>query len=91
MLMTRCKSKHRYDQKFSSLPNNQGSEGRHRCAGCAFEEGYKLGLVKSKKITVDLDKLPYSQAGHIRHKCPHTSFAIGYSLGVKESVTLNLS
>ena len=28
----------------AQLPYDQGGRGRHKCAACAYEIGYKLGL-----------------------------------------------
>lgn len=80
-----CNDIHRYNPQFLVLPDFQGGRGRHKCAGCAYEAGYKLGLERSEQFKLALDSLPESQAGHIRHKCPHAAFAAGYAKGVCES------
>jgi len=70
---------------FKFLPDHQGGPGRHKCAACAYEEGYKRGFSRSIDFTIDLDSLPESQAGYVRHKCPHAAFAIGYQQGISDS------
>lgn len=80
-----CTSSHRYDLKFNELPLSQGGKGRHKCAACAYEEGYRKGFNRSMNFVLDLDALPESQAGAVRHKCPHAAFAIGYQRGISAS------
>lgn len=80
-----CTKQHRYSQEYENLPNDQGGEGRHRCAGCAYDKGYDDGLHRRKKIDLDLNTLPESQAGTVRHKSPHAAYAVGYSDGIKDS------
>ncbi len=38
-----CDKEHRHDPMFESLPDDQGGDGRHHCAGCAYEKGYADG------------------------------------------------
>lgn len=83
--MTICNKEHRYWDGFKNLPIDQGGFGRHKCAGCAYESGYKAGLNREEKINIKLDQLPVSQAGTIRHKSPHAAFAEGYRAGVEKS------
>ncbi|EGR0905747.1 TPA: hypothetical protein ACF5B0_002146 [Vibrio parahaemolyticus] len=85
--MTQCQSPHRYYPEFESLPDDQGdfSNGRHKCAGCAYEYGRQLGLDKTTSLTIDFNALPDSQAGTVRHKSARAAFAIGYRDGVAES------
>ena len=78
-----CEKEHRYDQQYNDLPDDQGGAGRHRCAGCAYERGYKDGLSRKEKL--DLDSLPESQAGTVRHKSPHAAYAAGYLAGGRDS------
>lgn len=80
-----CKKEHRYAIEFDDLPEDQGGSGRHHCAGCAYEKGYKDGLIRKGKLDLGLDSLPESQAGTVRHKSPHTAYAAGYLAGVKDS------
>ncbi|PKH04268.1 hypothetical protein CXF72_02025 [Psychromonas sp. MB-3u-54] len=77
-----CLNAHRNDPKFNLLPIDQGGHGRHRCCGCAYDAGFKAGIVRSENLILDLDSLPESQAGVVRHKSPHAAFAQGYYDGV---------
>ena len=77
-----CEKQHRYDPQYNNLPVDQG---RHRCAGCAYERGYEDGLNRKEKLDLDLDSLPESQAGTVRHKSPHAAYAAGYLAGVEDS------
>ena len=80
-----CNKDHRYESIFKVLPEDQGGAGRHRCAGCAYEKGYKDGLDRKEQLNLDLDSLPESQAGAVRHKSPHAAYALGYLEGIKDS------
>ncbi|MBI5788052.1 MAG: hypothetical protein HZA78_04255 [Candidatus Schekmanbacteria bacterium] len=87
-----CNKKHRYNPKFNDLPLDQGNEGRHKYAGCAYELGKNHGLEKRSElnINIDLDNLPFSQAGTVRHRSPHVAYARGYYDGIRESYNLDL-
>lgn len=80
-----CQNEHRYDEKFSNLPHDQGRVGRHKCCGCAYERGYQDGINRREQINIDLESLPESQAGTVRHKSPHAAYAQGYYDGVTQS------
>ena len=80
-----CDKSHRYNQIFKNLPEDQGGDGRHHCAGCAYERGYNEGLARSESLTLDLNSLSDSQAGTVRHKSPHAAYALGYLHGIEES------
>lgn len=80
-----CHKKHRYDPRHNNLPEDQGGHGRHRCAGCAYEKGYRDGLQRKEQLSLALDSLPESQAGTVRHKSPHAAYAAGYLAGVVDS------
>ena len=41
-----CQSDHRYLPSLEGLPDSQAGAGRHRCAGCAYEQGYDDGLAR---------------------------------------------
>lgn len=82
---TECNNDHRYDNKFNSLPHDQGGIGRHKCAGCAYEKGFQDGLLRKEQLDINLDELPFSQAGTVRHKSPHAAYAKGYYDGVSQS------
>ena len=77
-----CNENHRYDQMLSDLPDDQGGQGRHKCAGCAYEKGFNSGVNFEENINIDLDSLDESQAGAVRHKSPHAAFAQGYLDGI---------
>jgi len=78
-----CEKEHRYSQEFENLPIDQGGDGRHKCAGCAYDRGFQDGLQRKEKIDIDLESLDESQAGTVRHKSPHAAYAQGYVDGVK--------
>lgn len=73
-----CQLPHRYEIEFETLPDDQGGNGRHKCAGCAYDRGYQAGIQLQDNVTLDLNSLPDSQAGTVRHKSPHAAFAKGY-------------
>ena len=85
MNQTYCNEPHRYDSLFSSLPEDQSGQGRHRCAGCAYNKGYADGKARKTKIEIDLLELPLSQAGEVRHKSPIMAYAQGYIDGLRDS------
>jgi hypothetical protein len=70
---------------FETLPDDQGRGGRHKCAGCAYDKGYQLGLLREENISMDFETLDDSQAGTVRHKSPQAAFAQGYYDGVVAS------
>lgn len=67
-----------------SLPTDQGGVGRHKCAACAYEAGYRAGYNLDGTFSIDnvLRNLEESQASAQRHKSPHAAFALGYYNGV---------
>lgn len=80
-----CKKNHsNLESIMSSLPTDQGGVGRHRCAACAYEAGYRAGYNLDETLCIDyvLTNLEESQAGAQRHKSPHAAFALGYYNGV---------
>lgn len=83
--MSQCKEQHRYSALFKKLPIDQGGVGRHKCAGCAYERGFKDGQVRKESLLISLDSLPESQAGVVRHRSPHAAYALGYLHGVEAS------
>lgn len=83
--MSECNKDHRYWPTFESLPHDQGGAGRHKCAGCAYENGFQDGFIRKESIEIDLNSLPESQAGTVRHKSPHAAYAMGYLHGVHKS------
>jgi hypothetical protein len=48
-----CKQAHRYNSIFISLPHDQGGDGRHKCCGCAYDQGYRAGLARTGQPWVD--------------------------------------
>lgn len=80
-----CREDHRHEKVFRQLPYDQGGHGRHRCAGCAYDAGFKAGSGRKERVNLDLDSLPRSQAGEVRHKSPHAAWALGYLDGVRAS------
>ncbi|PXW43465.1 hypothetical protein DFO54_111151 [Erwinia sp. AG740] len=83
--MSICHKSHRYHPFFSRLPDDQGGEGRHKCCGCAYNQGYQAGFTRSDQVWVNLSDLPDSQAGTVRHKSPQAAFAEGYRNGMRDS------
>ena len=81
-----CQQQHRYNSNFESLPHDQSKfNGRHKCAGCAYDEGYSLGISKAHSINISFESLPDSQAGSVRHRSVQAAFAKGYLEGVLAS------
>lgn len=83
-----CQKNHSAIQNImAALPVDQGGRGRHKCAACAYEEGYRLGLQMSENFNIGsiLDGLEESQAQSQRHKSPHAAFALGYLKGVEDA------
>ncbi len=58
-----CEKEHRYDPQYNDLPVVQGGEGRHRCAGCAYERGYEDGLKRVVFHRVCPDPVLWGGAG----------------------------
>lgn len=84
--ITTCKKEHRYDSIFDNLPESQqfySKDERHKCAGCAYEQGYQDGLSGIEE-GIRLDELNKSQAGTVRHKDPLTAYKMGYDEGIKD-------
>lgn len=81
-----CKSSHRYDQIFASLPKDQGGEGRHKCCGCAYDLGFEHGK-KGITKTYDFELILESQAGKVRHKSTNDAYDLGYEEGTKERLS----
>ncbi|WP_373753279.1 hypothetical protein [Neisseria weixii] len=77
-----CKKEHRYAESFKNLPDSQSPEqGRHLCAGCAYEEGYTDGLNNQDQRTLESLNLPKSQAGSVRHKSAQAAYSLGWQEG----------
>lgn len=82
-----CKKKHRSLASYSSLPEAQDNQcgARHKCAGCAYEQGLKDGLAGCEQKT-DFSFLPYSQAKKVRHKDAVEAYKEGYEEGRNRSL-----
>lgn len=81
--MTICDKNHRYAEILRDVEYSQSYEdGRHRCAGCAYEIGILDGLNNIKRNIEEL-ALPYSQAGTGRHKSPVHAYELGWIEGQK--------
>lgn len=76
------------EQIMYTLPTDQGGVGRHKCAACAYNAGYKAGYDLNGTLRIDdvLIGLEESQAGAQRHKSPHAAFAKGYYDGVCQRI-----
>lgn len=82
-----CKKDHsRVQSIMAELPTDQGGIGRHKCAACAYEEGFNAGQNLTEEINLNklLDSLEESQAKGQRHKSPHAAYARGYLDGVNK-------
>ncbi len=84
--MTICRKKHRYDSYFESLPDAQDNQqgGRHKCSGCAYEEGF-ADARSGRPPKTNFTDLPNSQAGMVRHKDVGEAYKLGYQYGKKQS------
>lgn len=71
----------------SSLPFDQGGIGRHKCAACAYKQGYQDGINHKEMIDLEsiLSNLEDSQAKEQRHKSPHAGYVKGYYDGIADS------
>ena len=86
-----CKKEHSDIQNLLALlPNSQGGPGRHKCAACAFEEGYTDGI-KGIKREIDsvLENLPEGQAKNQRHKSCEAAYEKGFEIATKVKAVLN--
>ena len=75
-----CQSNHRYLPSLEGLPDSQAGAGRHRCAGCAYEQGYDDGF-EGRGRQPDLEQWSDSQAGTGRHRDVWAAYDLGYGLG----------
>lgn len=88
-----CKKEHSDIQNLlAMLPNSQGGPGRHKCAACAFEEGYTDGI-KGVKREVDsvLETLPEGQAKNQRHKSCEAAYEKGFEIATKVKASIDFS
>ncbi len=83
-----CKKNHsETDAIVKNLPIDQGNVGRHKCASCAYEIGYKHGENRDEYVDLNsvLNSLEESQKGDRRHRSPHAAYSLGYYNGVIDS------
>ena len=88
-----CKKEHSEIQTLlAMLPYSQGGPGRHKCAACAFEEGYNDGM-KGVKRDVDsvLETLPEGQAKNQRHKSCESAYEKGFEIATKVKASIDFS
>ena len=78
--MPTCRSGHRYLPILEGLPDNQGGPGRHKCAGCAFQQGSDDSF-EGRGRHLNVGSLLNSQAGTGRHKDIWAAYSLGYDLG----------
>lgn len=87
-----CTNEHSDIQEImKKLPIDQGGDARHKCAACAYDEGYVAGFRSEDSVSIDkvLKELDYSQAGAKRHRSPRAAFALGSYKGVCDSIGRN--
>lgn len=81
--MSICDKKHTNAEVLKNVRSSQSNkEGRHKCAGCAYEEGFKDGFNNIKRKIEELN-LPDSQAGKGRHKSALHAYELGWEDGQK--------
>jgi len=79
-----CQKNHRTDPMFDVLPEGQAyHEGRHKCAGCAYEQGKADGLARVEP-NFRPDEIDYSQASTVRHKSALAGYNMGYTDGLRQ-------
>lgn len=81
--MHTCQDPHRYSPEFRSLPKTQAKPGRHKCLGCARDQGREHGRTGQARH-LDFESLPKSQAGTGRHKDALVAYNLGYDEGLRE-------
>lgn len=77
-----CNREHRYLPALENLPESQAGAGRHKCAGCAYDQGYDDAF-EEHGSHLDADSLDESQAGTGRHKDVQYAYDLGYSHGLQ--------
>jgi len=80
-----CTKNHHHWSLLDSLPHDKNGSGKFKCAGCAYEKGFKAGENKEESLNIDLDTLHESQSTSTQNKSPHAAFAQGYFDGVSNS------
>lgn len=79
--MADCTRAHRYLTIFAQLSDSQAKGGRHKCAGCAYGQGYDDAFAGNPP-NYRPNVLDDSQAGEVRHKDPHSAYNLGYYHGL---------
>jgi len=77
-----CNKDHRYLPDLENLPESQAGAGRHKCAGCAYDQGYDYAF-QGQGSHLDTDSLDESQAGTGRHKDVQYAYELGFSHGLR--------
>lgn len=73
------------------LSQSQSGAGRHKCAGCAYEEGFRLGLEGKTKEPFNkvAELILFNQSGVFRHKNVREAYDIGFKKGKEKSKEQN--
>jgi len=83
--MTTCQELHRYNTMFAALPEDQSYPFRHKCAGCAYELGFRAGVSNQEpSAAIAIDSILESQAAEVRHRSPRVAYYQGYTDGLNE-------
>lgn len=90
--MSCTKEHHELQGIMSKLPISQGGPGRHKCAACAFEEGYSDGITGVKRNVDDvIAALPDGQAKAQRHKSCEIAYEKGFEIGSKVKASIDFA
>jgi len=76
-----CEREHRYIPILENLSESQAGPGRHKCAGCAYEQG-QHDAENGDERHLDPRTLDESQAGTGRHIDVQAAYEMGYTLGL---------
>lgn len=79
--MAICKDQHRYLPSLVNLPDSQAGDGRHKCAGCAYTQGYD-DAIDGIQPNLREDEIKDSQAGTGRRKDVNAAYQRGYTDGM---------
>lgn len=81
--MKTCNKDHRKDQMFEILPASQTYyAGRHKCAGCAYEQGVADGT-SGVEPNFRPEEILDSQAQSVRHRSALAAYMMGYTDGLR--------
>lgn len=78
--MAICEFDHRHLPKFNGLPDDQSMGARHKCCGCAYEQGLLDGH-RGNPANPNPANWLESQAGDQRHKSANDAYQLGYNAG----------